>query len=208
MASIDEIMASVAPQQTVISRSGSISSSRVRPIFRGDGIAKRFGAPGDGVLIQVRFDGFLRGALHFGGRGKIREALGEIDGVVLQGQPRHFADHRLGELLSFAGKRELVAGAGARFAGFVFSAIEPAINVRVARYDLDVLARFGKRNRFDEFGAARGSSAPPSTTSRDPRLHYTQPAPIRYCRIAFADSLRRACRAARCSPVPSAVACA
>ena len=84
MAIIDEIMASVAPQQTVISRSGSMSTPCVRSIFRGDGIAKRFRAPGDGVLIHVRFNGLLRGALHFGGRGKIREALREIDGVVLQ----------------------------------------------------------------------------------------------------------------------------
>src|ERR1700691_5408509 len=46
--------------------------------------------------------------------------------------------------------RGLVAAAASGFAGFVFSAIESAINVRVAAHDLHVLARFGEWDRFHE----------------------------------------------------------
>ena len=39
-----------------------------------------------------------------GGRGKIGKALGQIDGVVLHGQARHFADDGFGELLGLGGE--------------------------------------------------------------------------------------------------------
>ncbi len=104
MAIMVEIIASVEPQQTVISRSGSTATPCVRSKFRGNGVAKLFRAPGDGVLVDVRGNRVLRGALDFGGRGKIGKALREIDGAVLQGQARHFADHRFGEAFSLGGK--------------------------------------------------------------------------------------------------------
>ena len=72
--------------------------------FRGDGVAKCLCAPGDGVLIDVRVDGRLRGVLDFGGRGKIGKALRQIDGAVAQRQPRHFADYGFGEAFGFRGK--------------------------------------------------------------------------------------------------------
>ncbi len=97
-------MASVEPQQTVISRFGIGRRALGALEFFGDGVAKRFRAPGDGVLIDVGGDGFLGGALDFGGRGKIREALGEIDGAVADGQARHFANDGFGEALGLGGK--------------------------------------------------------------------------------------------------------
>ena len=61
-------------------------------ILRGDGVAKRLRAPGDGVLIDVGFDGFDGGSLYDFGGGEIGVALREIHGVVLKRQARHFAD--------------------------------------------------------------------------------------------------------------------
>ena len=112
MAIMVDIMASVEPQQTVISRSGSIVESVGAVEFFGDGVAQRFRAPGDGVLIDVRGDGVLRGALDFRGRGKIGKALREIDGAVLQREARHLANHGFGELRSaFAERRGLALAA-------------------------------------------------------------------------------------------------
>src|SRR5579862_578033 len=48
-------------------------------------------------------------------------------------------------------RRGLVAVADSGFAGFVFSAIEPAVDVRVASHDLHILARFRERNRLHKF---------------------------------------------------------
>src|SRR5277367_450219 len=48
----------------------------------------------------------------------------------------------------------LAARARSGWAGFIWlSSINPAINVRVARHDLHVLARLGERNRVHEFGS-------------------------------------------------------
>ena len=71
--------------------------------FLDDRVAQRLRAPGDGVLIVVGGDGRARRFLDFGGRGKIRKALRQIDGLVLHGQARHFADHRFGELFGLGG---------------------------------------------------------------------------------------------------------
>ena len=65
MAIIEEIIASVEPQQTVISRSGSIATPCVRSNFAAMA-SRTFCAPGDGVLIDVRGNGLLRGVLDFG----------------------------------------------------------------------------------------------------------------------------------------------
>ena len=73
--------------------------------FFDDGVAQRFRAPGDGVLIDVVGDGLSRGFLHFHGGGKIGKTLREIDGVVLHGQARHFADDGFGELLGLGGQQ-------------------------------------------------------------------------------------------------------
>ena len=97
MAISDEIMASVEPQQTVTSRSGSTATPCVCLKFIRDGVAQRFRAPGDRVLIHVRGDGFLRGALDFGGSGKIGKTLRKIHGAVMDREARHFAYYRFGE---------------------------------------------------------------------------------------------------------------
>ena len=83
MAIIEDIIASVEPQQTVISRSGSTRMPWVRSNFSAMASRSGFGAPGDGVLIDVVGDGLARGFLNFRGRGKIGKALRQIDGVVL-----------------------------------------------------------------------------------------------------------------------------
>ena len=105
-------MASVEPQQT----GNFVSGSTVEPLpfvhLAGDGVAQVLGSPGDGVLIDVGGDRFLRGALDFGGRGKIREALRQIDGVILHRLPRHLADHGLGKMLNLVAEKVLGCGVG------------------------------------------------------------------------------------------------
>jgi hypothetical protein len=81
IAIIADIIASVEPQQMVISRSGSTRTFCVAANF--STMASRSG---------------------FGRRGEVREALGKIHCVVFLRQPRHFANDRFGELLGFSGK--------------------------------------------------------------------------------------------------------
>ncbi len=69
-----------------------------------DGVAQRLRAPGDGVLVDVVSDGFARRFLDFLGRRKVRKSLGQIDGAVLQSQPRHFANDGFRELLGLRRK--------------------------------------------------------------------------------------------------------
>ena len=149
---MEDIIASVEPQQTVISRSGSTAAPWVRSNFSGDGIAQGLRAPRDGVLIDVRCNCVLCGALDFGGSREIGKALRKIYGAVTQREARHFADHRFREALCFGGKlrtsgRVLFEGGRDSFG----IPIETAIDIRVARHDLHVLARFGERNRVNEF---------------------------------------------------------
>src|SRR5271165_2558476 len=46
---------------------------------------------------------------------------------------------------------ELTGAPGPDFAGFILGTIQSAVDVRVSRYDLNVLARFGERNRLHKF---------------------------------------------------------
>jgi hypothetical protein len=71
------------------------------PEFFGDGIAEIFGAPGDGVLIDVRGDGHARRFFDFFRGGEIRKALREIYSVVFHREARHLANYRFGELRGF-----------------------------------------------------------------------------------------------------------
>src|SRR5690606_29879913 len=59
--------------------------------------------PRDGVLVHVGVDGVDGGLLDEVGRREIGEALREVHRAVDAGQPRHLADHRLGEVLRAAG---------------------------------------------------------------------------------------------------------
>ena len=59
------------------------------------------------------------------------------------------ASSRMTDLVNcsaFADSLDLTATAGAGFAGFIFDAIQSAIDIGVARYDLNVLARLRERN--------------------------------------------------------------
>ena len=47
---------------------------------------------------------------------------------------------------AFADSLDLTATAGAGFGGFIFDAIQSAIDIGVARYDLNVLTRLRERN--------------------------------------------------------------
>ena len=63
--------------------------------FLSDRVAKRFRTPGDGVLIDVRVDGFLRGALDFSRSAEIGKSLREIDGAMLQAPGASFRESRI-----------------------------------------------------------------------------------------------------------------
>ena len=97
-ASIAAIIASVAPQETVTSVSGSTAQAGYqRLVLARDGGAERRRPPGDGVLVDVVLDGRDGRGLELRRAGEIGEALGEVDGRVAQGQTRHVADDGLGE---------------------------------------------------------------------------------------------------------------
>lgn len=66
--------------------------------LRRDGVTKRFSAPGDGVLIEICRDGILRRTFDLFWSAKVRKALGQVDGLVLDRQARHFADDGFSEL--------------------------------------------------------------------------------------------------------------
>jgi hypothetical protein len=72
--------------------------------FVDDGVAQGLGAPGDGVLIDIVGDSLACCFFNFHGSGEIGKALGEIDGVVLEGEAGHFADDGFGELFGFGGQ--------------------------------------------------------------------------------------------------------
>ena len=72
--------------------------------IRGNCVAKFFRAPGNRVLVDVRGNRVLRGALDLSRRWKIGKALRKIDRPVAQSQAGHFADYRFGEAFSFKGK--------------------------------------------------------------------------------------------------------
>ena len=60
-------------------------------------VAKALRTPRDRVLVDVRVDGSFCGVLHLRRRGKVREALRQVDPAVHRGEPRHLADDRFGE---------------------------------------------------------------------------------------------------------------
>ena len=63
----------------------------------GDGVAQARRAPGDRVLVDVGVNRVDRGLLDEVGGGKVRVALGEVDGVVDHREAGHFADDRFAE---------------------------------------------------------------------------------------------------------------
>ncbi len=68
---------------------------------RADRVPELFRAPGDGVLVDVLAHRGDRRLFDLGVGGEIGKALGEVDRVVLLGEPRHLPDDGLGELERF-----------------------------------------------------------------------------------------------------------
>ena len=97
-------MASVLPQVTVISPSGSMVrpvgvqiKAHITGLFLRQGLPEILGPPGDGVLVKV-LPADLRQPVQNGpGRVEVREALGEVHRAVLVGNAGHAPDDRVGE---------------------------------------------------------------------------------------------------------------
>ncbi len=66
-------------------------------VFLGDCQSQSGGAPGDCVLIDVSVDRGARCILHRRGHREIGKSLREVDRIRIVGDPRHFANHALGE---------------------------------------------------------------------------------------------------------------
>jgi len=75
--------------------------------FPGNGVAQTFRAPGDGVLIDVGGNRFLRRPLDLRRSREVRKALRQIDGVIHHRLPRHLANHGLSEVRDFAAEEGL-----------------------------------------------------------------------------------------------------
>ncbi len=88
--------------------------ARVAVKALGDGAAKLGRSPGNLILVIVCADCIHCGFLHFFRGGKIREALGKVHRVMLEGQARHFANHRLGEPPGLLRYGRPSAGAGGK----------------------------------------------------------------------------------------------
>lgn len=69
----------------------------------GDGIPERLGAPGDGVLVDVRVDRIGDRSLELRRAGEVGEPLGQADGTGRDRQPVHLADDRFGESIGLGG---------------------------------------------------------------------------------------------------------
>ncbi len=63
------------------------------PVVLADGVAKRFRAPGNRVLVHIGGNGLLSGSLDFVGRREIGKALRQVDCAMLEREARHLADH-------------------------------------------------------------------------------------------------------------------
>ena len=119
-----DIIASVEPQQMVISRSGSTRMPWVRSNFSTMASRSGFRAPGDGVLIDVVGNGLAGGFLDFGGRRKIRKSLREIHCVVFQGETGHLADDGLRELFGLGGEHSAAESGAMVVSGVVMGLVE------------------------------------------------------------------------------------
>ena len=78
----------------------------------GNGVAQVLRSPGNGVLIDVGCDRFLRRTLDLSGCGKIRKALREVDRVVQHGLARHFADDGFREVRNLTAEKRLLLDGG------------------------------------------------------------------------------------------------
>ena len=90
-------MASVDPQQTVISFSGSIGDSIIPGKLVGNGLAQGWSSPGDRILVEIRCDCPDRSFLDFCGSLKIGKPLGEVHPLMFQADPGHVPNDRFRE---------------------------------------------------------------------------------------------------------------
>ena len=72
--------------------------THARALLGGKRGAKVGGAPGDGVLVWAGVGHLGEAVGDLRGRVEVREALGQVDGVILHGHARHAADHGVREL--------------------------------------------------------------------------------------------------------------
>ena len=68
----------------------------------GQRLAEVWRAHGDGVLVRTQGTDFGQTVGQSFGRVEVRKALGQVDGVVGYGNPRHAADNGIGELGAFS----------------------------------------------------------------------------------------------------------
>ncbi len=59
--------------------------------------AKRLGAPSDGVLVDIRVNGFGGGVFQDRRSREVREALRQVDGTVMDRQAGHLANDGFGK---------------------------------------------------------------------------------------------------------------
>src|ERR1700691_231273 len=153
MAIMVDIIASVEPQQTVISRSGSTATPCVRSKF--EAIASRsFFAPQVIAYWLTSADiASCASRLIAAGAGKSGKPCERLTAPWRRARR---VISRITDSVKRSALREsfgLAARARSGWAGFIWlSSIKPTINVRVAGHDLHVLARLGERNRVHEFG--------------------------------------------------------
>src|ERR1700723_3209233 len=143
----------VGPHQTVISRSGSATTACVRSKFEAIASRSFFAPQVIAYWLTSAEIASCAARLIAAGAGKSgkpcerltapwRRARRVISRITDSVKRSAFRD-------SFG----LAARARSGWAGFIWlSSIEPAINIRVSRHDLHVLARFGERNRVHKLG--------------------------------------------------------
>ena len=96
--SIAAIIASVAPQVTVTWVSGSIAQPGWNRVVLA-AIASRSGFAPQVIAywLMSAWIASAAAALSSAGHGEVGEALGQVDGAGVDGQPGHLADDRFGE---------------------------------------------------------------------------------------------------------------
>ena len=112
-----------------------------------NGVAQPFRTPGNGVLIDVRGDGLLGSALDLCQNRKVSgKPCARLTAPYSSARrviPR-IADSA--NRSAFAERPGLMLRARSDLAGSVLAPVEVPVNIRIAHYDLYVLARLGKWN--------------------------------------------------------------
>src|SRR5580700_2079233 len=159
IAIIAEIIASVEPQQTVISRSGSIATSLVRENLSAIALRRDFAPQVIAYWLMSAAIASCAARLISAGAGKSGKPCERLTALCCRARR---VISRMTDSVNWAAldeSRELVAGASSGFAGFILCAshglrraVQLTIDVGVACNDFDVLASFGERDRIHKLG--------------------------------------------------------